>query len=203
VCHRPGPGGLPLLLRLSEGLGSNARGMRTDLYLYLHAGDFAPRPAPVQDQLRWFACTAHAIDVLSQAAPCCTHLAIGLLGFCFLVISGARHLVSRPHLSVRAPTRSPTPRRCVPLAAHGGAHVCLDRPAFTPALAEIRLFDLADGLYACSLDTWPSRTPCFGLLVAVSSTPTGALPAERCTMLVLLPNVRAKLPAEAGFVSPD
>ena len=64
-----------------------------------------------------------------------------------------------------------------PLAASGGVLVLLDWPALTPALTEIRLFALPDCSVASIYGTTLSCDLRLGRLVAVQSTPTGALSA--------------------------
>ena len=66
--HQPGPGVLPLALRLSEGLGIGARGMRTGSCL--HASHSACRCAPRQEQSRYSASAAHAKNYAWRSASC-------------------------------------------------------------------------------------------------------------------------------------
>ena len=79
-----------------------------------------------------------------------------------------------PHPSADKPDRSALPHA---FAASGGVVVPLDWPALTPALIEIRLLiplpRFTDSMEATAL-SWYSR---LGRVVAVESTPTGALSA--------------------------
>ena len=57
-----------MALRLSEGLGSTARGTRTDLNF--HASHSATRSAPPQEQSRYSASAAPTKDLAWRSAPC-------------------------------------------------------------------------------------------------------------------------------------
>ena len=74
--------------------------------------------------------------------------------------------------------RTPRSARLQPFAAYGGFLVCLDWPALTPALTEIRLF-VPFGCFAGARQrTALSGEPQPGHVVAVQLTPAGALSAE-------------------------
>ena len=73
--------------------------------------------------------------------------------------------------------RTPRSARRQPFAAYGGFLVCLDWPALTPALTEIRLFVPFGCFAAARQRTALNGEPRLGLVVAVQLTPAGALSA--------------------------
>ena len=63
-----GPGGVPLALRLSEGLGISFRGTPTDMYLRARHSD--GRSALRDEQSRYSASAAPAKGFAGRCAPC-------------------------------------------------------------------------------------------------------------------------------------
>ena len=75
-----------------------------------------------------------------------------------------------------------------PSAASGGVLQCLDWPALTLALTEIRLLFPACRLAFSCYQSAPSMYERLDRFVAVSFTPTGALPAGAPHVIPLMPN---------------
>ena len=96
---------------------------------------------------------------------------------------------SHSHPTTATPTWS---EMLLLVAASGGFLVRLDWTALTPAPTEIRLLTpVCCMTYSCHRLA-PSGKQRLGRLVAVQSTPIGALPAGARTGRLLMPNVRVK-----------
>ena len=155
--------------------------------MHLHAGDSASCWAPQQEQSRYSASAAPAMDFAWRCAPCSADHS-------FEPLTSARRCWTRHlafadhvlHLSERCrPSRSALPP---PVAASGGVLLGLDWPALTPALIEIRLFVFAECPSASSHGTplnWDSRL--------FSSRRQAHFLLAKQTAFLLMPNVRAEV----------
>ena len=148
---------MPLALRLSEGLGISSRGRRARVNLRARLSGC--RSALRKEQSRYPASAAPAEDFAWRCAPCRLDRSLELLATtlcgclkcptaddrtglrCFDLV---RLVCEQPVLTFTSarPSADWSPRSAPlqPIAAYGGFRVCLDWPALTPALTEIRLF---------------------------------------------------------------